>query len=103
MVIIETSVFTRRRPDYLDDEAYRDLQNMLVNSPKSGKVIQGGGGLRKVRYGYNNLGKSKSLRVIYYFKEDSMKLLLLFLYAKNEAEDLTPAQIAALRKALGSV
>lgn len=103
MVIIETSVFNRRLGAYLDDEAYRDLQNILVKNPKSGTVIKGSGGLRKVRFSYNNLGKSKSLRVIYFFKEESARLLMVFIYAKNEMADLTPKQIKQLREALGDV
>lgn len=97
MVIVETGVFTRRVRHFLTDDEYRELQNLLVAQPHLGKVIQGGGGLRKTRFSYNNLGKSKALRVIYYYAEVSQQLLTLFVYAKSESADLTKAQVAALR------
>ena len=49
MVIMETSVFTRRVQSLLADEEYRQLQAMLVERPTAGGVIPGSGGLRKLR------------------------------------------------------
>lgn len=50
MVIIETSMFTRRIQELMSDEDYKDLQEALVNRPDMGAIIQGSGGLRKVRW-----------------------------------------------------
>ncbi|WP_425145619.1 hypothetical protein [Deinococcus sp.] len=61
-------------------------------------MIRGSGGLRKTRFSYNNLGKSKALRLIYYYAEARQHLLMLYVYPKSETADLTKAQIAALRK-----
>lgn len=98
MVIVETSVFTRRIQQFLTEDEYREFQLLLVARPQQGKVIQGSGGLRKTRVGYNNLGKSKALRLIYYYAEVRQHLLLLYVYPKSETADLTKAQVAALRK-----
>ncbi len=49
MVIIETSVFTRQVQKYLSDDEYHQLQLQLVERPDVGVVIQGSGGLRKMR------------------------------------------------------
>ncbi len=49
MKIIETSIFTKRLKTILDEEEYRLLQNELICRPESGKIIQGSGGLRKLR------------------------------------------------------
>ena len=49
MVIIETRIFTRRIKELMSDEEYRELQEALVNRPGMGDIIQGTGGLRKVR------------------------------------------------------
>ncbi|AZI41406.1 hypothetical protein EHF33_00435 [Deinococcus psychrotolerans] len=98
MVIVETSVFTRRIQQFLVDDEHRELQSLLVARPHLGKVIQGGGGLRKTRYSYNNLGKSKALRLIYYYAETRQQLLMLYVYPKSETADLTKSQVAALRK-----
>ncbi len=65
MVIVETSIFTRQVQELLTDEAYRQLQIMLVNRPDAGSIIAGSGGLRKVRWGKQCKGKRGGVRVIY--------------------------------------
>jgi len=49
MIIIETSIFTRRIQALLSDEEYRLLQRTLVLRPDAGELIPGSGGLRKIR------------------------------------------------------
>jgi hypothetical protein len=97
MVIIETSVFTRQVLDLLTDEQYRALQVELINRPEAGKVIPGGGGLRKVRWAVSGQGKRGGVRVIYYWAVAHDKLLMLFMYPKSERGDLSPAQLKVLR------
>jgi hypothetical protein len=48
MVIIETSVFTKKITALMNDEEYRAFQNVLVEMPGSGDIIQGSGGIRKI-------------------------------------------------------
>jgi len=80
--------FERLRERYLDDRAYAALQSLLLLSPEAGDVIEGTGGLRKLRFGDAKRGKGKrsGLRVIF------------TLYNKDEADDLTPKQRTALRE-----
>ena len=47
MLIVETSIFTRRLQGLLGDEEYRLLQLHLAGQPEVGAVIKGTGGLRK--------------------------------------------------------
>jgi len=49
MVIIETHTFTKRINRLMDEEIYRELQNELIESPDTGKIITGSGGIRKIR------------------------------------------------------
>jgi hypothetical protein len=97
MVIVETSVFTRRVRALLADEEYRNLQVALVNRPNSGPVIPGSGGLRKVRWALSGRGKRGGVRVIYYWAVKQEQLLMLFIFAKNERDDLSPDQLKSLR------
>lgn len=99
MVIIETPTFSNRIGKYLNDEEYRDLQNLLVAQPEKGDLVQHGQGLRKIRFSVGNLGKSKALRVLYYYHEEKQQILMLFVFAKSEASDLTQDQ----KKALGKI
>jgi len=98
MVIIETSIFTKRIVAVLSDEEYRLLQLHLLNKPDAGKVIQGSGGLRKLRWSAKSHGKSGGIRIIYYRFLAHDTILLLFAYTKNERDDLTPEQLRQLKR-----
>ena len=67
MQIVETSVFTRLLAGLLSEEEYRGLQAELVARPHAGALIQGGGGIRKVRWAAQGKGKSGGVRLIYYW------------------------------------
>ena len=51
MEIIETKIYTKYITELLTDDQYKELQQYLVEFPKSGDVIKGSGGLRKLRHG----------------------------------------------------
>lgn len=97
MVIVETSIFTRRVLQLLADEEYRRLQAALVNRPQAGAIIRGSGGLRKVRWAGSGRGKRGGVRIIYYWAAEQAQLLMLFIFAKNERDDLSPDQLKILR------
>lgn len=78
-------------------EEYRLLQLALMQRPEAGKVIRGTGGLRKLRWAGSSRGKRGGTRVIYFWHPPSHQILLLFVFAKNEADDLTAQQRRALR------
>ncbi len=98
MEIAETSIFTKEITRLLDDESYRELQEFLAAHPKSGSVIKGSGGLRKLRWKLSSKGKRGGIRTIYYFYESDHLILMIFVYEKSKTEDLTPKQIELLRK-----
>ncbi|PHS39837.1 MAG: hypothetical protein COB07_05410 [Sulfurovum sp.] len=98
MEIVETSLFTKEITRILTDDEYKVLQNALVTNPKSGAVIKGSGGLRKMRWKVKGSGKSGGIRTIYYYQESESLLLMIYLYEKNKTENLTPKQIKMLRK-----
>jgi hypothetical protein len=98
MVIIETSIFTRRIQELISEEEYRLLQLHLVNKPDAGKVIPGSGGLRKLRWSAGGHGKSGGMRVIYFWVVSHDTILLLYAYFKSKQDDLTPEQLQQIRK-----
>lgn len=101
-VFIELPAFERQRADYLDDDGFRHLQQTLMANPVAGDVIQGTGGLRKLRFGdaRRTKGKRGGLRVIYYFWTGGPEFWLFTVYDKDEAADLTTRQRALLKERL---
>ncbi len=97
MVIIETRTFTRCIKELMSDDEYRALQETLVNRPGIGDIVQGTGGLRKVRWKQEGHGKSGGVRVIYYWMTEDEQLYMLYVYPKSKQEDLTADQKKALR------
>jgi hypothetical protein len=98
MLIVETAIFTRRIQALISDEQYRLLQLQLIAQPDVGKVIPQSGGLRKLRWSLSGRGKRGGIRVIYYWSASRETILMLFVYAKNEQDDLTRQQLKILRK-----
>ena len=98
MLIIETTLFTRLITRLMDDEDYRELQDVLIGNPDAGRVIPGSGGLRKIRWRLAGRGKSGGVRVIYYRVNAADRIYMLYVYAKNAAEDLSKDQLKALRQ-----
>jgi hypothetical protein len=61
-------------------------------------VIPQSGGLRKLRVAAKGHGKRGGARIIYYWVVARDRILLLDIYAKNEKEDLAPAEVQRLRE-----
>ena len=93
-IFVELPPFERNRQDYLNDENFQAFQKTLMQNPEAGDVIEGTGGLRKIRYTDEKRGKGKrgGLRVIYYWWVSGQQFWLFTLFNKNEMDDLTPVQ-----------
>ena len=98
MIIIETPIFTKLITELMNDDDYRQFQEALVFRPDLGDLIRDSGGLRKVRWKLEGRGKSSGVRVIYYWVSADDQIRMLYAYAKGKQENLTAAQLAALRK-----
>lgn len=101
-VFVELPPFARYRTSYLDDEGFRALQQQLLAQPDKGDVIQGTGGLRKLRFADARRGKGTrgGLRVIYYWWLGGDQFWLFTLYDKDEASDLSSDERKALKTML---
>lgn len=99
-LFVELPAFEKHRGNYLDDAAFLELQILLMANPEAGEVIEGTGGLRKLRFGDNRRGKGKrgGLRVIYFWWGEGLQYWLFTLYDKDEAVDLTPIQRKILKE-----
>lgn len=102
---IELSSFEKNRAQYLNDEQYRNFQQMLLENPEKGDLIPETGGLRKVRFKDERRGKGTrdGIRVIYYWTSGNGKFILFTLYDKDQADDMTKQERNALSNALNVI
>ena len=98
-VFVELPAFARFRSDYFDDQGFRGLQIAMMSNPEAGDVIEGTGGLRKLRHGDPRRGKGKrgGLRVIYYWLSAGRQFWLFTLYDKDELKDLSAEEQKVLK------
>ena len=82
----------------MGDEKRTELIDYLAWNPTAGNVIPGSGGVRKIRWGLEGRGKRGGARVIYFFHDMEMPLLLLKAYAKNDRADLSSDELKAMRQ-----
>ncbi len=85
----------------LNDNDLRRLQEEILLDPKVGAVMQGTGGVRKMRFAFEHRGKSGSIRVIYIDFEVYEKIYLITAYPKSEKDNLTMSERNELRRLIG--
>jgi len=90
--IAELPTYARLADKLLSTEERQDLIDYLAEHPKAGDVMEGTGGVRKLRWRRGGQGKSGGVRVIYYYHDDFMPLYLLTLFAKSDKANLTKAE-----------
>jgi hypothetical protein len=96
--IVELPEYKKQAERYITADENRLLINYLAEHPKTGDLMQGTGGLRKLRWGRKGSGKSGGVRVIYYFHNETMPLFLLSLFGKNEKANLSHSERNMLAK-----
>jgi len=96
---IEVPLFTKRWKEIgLNDADLLNLQIMLLKNPQSGPVMEGTGGIRKVRFPLENKGKSGSVRVCYTDFEEYEVTYLITAFTKKEQENLSAEEKTVLKK-----
>ena len=96
--VVETPSYLADAEKLLSVDEREAIVDQLAADPKCGVVIQGTGGIRKVRFGLGNQGKRGGARIIYIFGGGDIPVFLLTVFAKNEKSDLS----AAARTKLGT-
>ncbi|CAK0756930.1 Toxin HigB-2 [Gammaproteobacteria bacterium] len=101
-LFVELPPFSRFRDNYLNDKGFYTFQHALMENPEAGDVIEGTGGLRKLRAGDRRRGKGKrgGLRVIYFWWEVGQQFWLFTIYDKDEMNDLSAGDKKSLKEML---
>jgi len=90
--VVELPEFRRAASRWLTVEEVAKLVAQLAESPTSGVLLRGTGGIRKLRWGAAAKGKSGGVRVIYFYHNQKIPLFLLTLFGKSEQENLSEAE-----------
>jgi hypothetical protein len=98
ITVAELPEYIRTAAKLLSEDERQDVIDYLSEHPKSGDLIEGTGGIRKLRWARGGRGKSGGVRVIYYVHSEIMPLYLLTLFGKNEQANLSKADRNALAK-----
>lgn len=98
ITIAEVPCYIGRAEKLLTVAERQEIIAFLAVRPKAGDLIEGTGGIRKLRWAYGGRGKSAGVRVVYYFHSNAMPLYLITLFAKNERANLTKAERNELAK-----
>lgn len=70
----------------------------LAGHPASGVIMEGTGGIRKLRWKREGSGKRGGVRVIYYYHNETYPLFLLTVFGKSEKANLSKAERNELAK-----
>jgi hypothetical protein len=101
---IEVPIFTKRWKEMgLGDDELKALQIILLKDPEAGAVMEGTGGIRKVRFALENKGKSGGVRVCYTDFAEYEVTYLITAFEKKERENLTMEEKNVLKKLVKSL
>ena len=99
ITVVETKAFAARTKSRMSTAEIERAIETIACDPLCGELIQGTGGIRKVRFAIEGRGKRGSVRIVYYYHNASIPVFLLTVFGKNEKANLTKAE----RNALGTV
>ena len=96
--VAEMPDYLRRAKPLLSEDARKDIVDFLAGNPTAGVLVQGTGGIRKLRWAREGMGKSGGVRVIYYYHDASLPLYLITVFGKGEKDNLTKSERNELAK-----
>jgi len=98
ITVVELPEYIKRAKEILSQDERDDLLYYLSSNPKAGNLIQGTGGVRKLRWASKGKGKSGGSRTIYFYYNETIPLFLLTIFGKNEKANLSKSEQNELAK-----
>ncbi len=98
-IIKATSKFESEAKKFFSKSDLKDLYTYLQLNPEAGDIIPQTGGVRKLRWKNpkSNKGKSGGLRIIYFYCEEII-ILLITLYSKSKTESMSDQDKRDIKK-----
>ncbi len=98
MTVVETAEFLKHATQLMPDSDRQQLVAFVGANPEAGEIIHGTGGVRKIRWAREGMGKRGGTRVIYYYHNERLPVFLLSAYAKNRKANLGKAERNAMKR-----
>lgn len=98
LTVVETPEFIAWAAKIWADAERLEFIDWIASNPFAGDVIPGTGGLRKVRWSRQGMGKRGGARVVYYTRLASGELVLLLVYTKAKFDNLRPEVLLKLKE-----
>jgi mRNA-degrading endonuclease RelE of RelBE toxin-antitoxin system len=107
-LIIQTKIFSDELDALIAEKKvlgsdYEDLEKLLLDNPDLGVLIQGTGGLRKIRLKSSSKGKRGGFRVCYFDSPEREQLFLMLIYGKNEQENISQKDKESFKKLIEQI
>lgn len=90
-VFRQTPIFSEKLDAVGGDSLLRSIEDEILQNSEAGVTVAGTGGVRKLRASdpSRRKGKRGGLRILYLDLPDRERTYFLYLYGKDEAEDIT--------------
>lgn len=98
ITIVELPEYIKRADKILSKGEKEELLFYLSAHPKAGTLVQGTGGVRKLRWASKGKGKSGGSRIIYFFYNETIPLFLLTIFGKDEKINISQSERNELSK-----
>ena len=98
MTVVETGEFLKHAKPLMTDSERAGLVAFVGTNPEAGEIIAETGGVRKIRWALQGMGKRGGARVIYYYHNQRLPLFLLSAYAKSRKANLSKAERNAMKR-----
>ncbi len=103
VTVVETPEFIKQVAGLLSEKELDELKHHLSANPHAGDLIQGTGGVRKLRWAAKGKGKSGGARIIHYFRATAGCVYIITAFDKSAKIDLTSAERNALKVMVKSI
>ena len=98
ITIVELPEYIRKSEKVLDAEERDKVLEHIARNPRTGTLVTGTGGIRKIRWARKGMGKRGGVRIIYFFYNENIPVFLITVFGKNEKTNLTKAECNELAK-----
>ncbi len=98
ITVVETKRFIADVSKDMTEKEREEFIRFIAQNPTKGAIIEGTGGIRKIRWAIGSRGKSSGVRVIYYYHNNDIPLFLLTAYRKKQKANVTQTEKNLMKK-----